>query len=202
MGLNPIGTTTGRCSLVEYLTFKKTLINMKSITSIYLLGDKNKGKIGRIKEISNEITFYWNKIKEENVIPKEAKRNYDLKALLQKIETLSEERILLKLYMQCINMHYKKFTELSKDNNYLNIFTLCEKTEQLFHLSKIKTLDPKLKRSKGKKNLDKTEELTSAYIAGLKNKLQLEINKINKDITDFNEKAELNIEAPALSLAA
>lgn len=202
MGLNPIGTTTGRCSLVEYLTFKKTLINMKSITSIYLLGDKNKGKIGRIKEISNEITFYWNKIKEENVIPKEAKRNYDLKALLQKIETLSEERILLKLYMQCINMGYKKFTELSKDNNYLNIFTLYEKTEQLFHLSKIKTLDPKLKRSKGKKNLDKTEELTSAYIAGLKNKLQLEINKINKDITDFNEKAELNIEAPALSLAA
>lgn len=202
MGLNPIGTTTGRCSLVEYLTFKKTLINMKSITSIYLLGDKNKGKIGRIKEISNEITFYWNKIKEENVIPKEAKRNYDLKALLQKIETLSEERILLKLYMQCINMSYKKFTELPKDNNYLNIFTLCEKTEQLFHLSKIKTLDPKLKRSKGKKNLDKTEELTSAYIAGLKNKLQLEINKINKDITDFNEKAELNIEAPALSLAA
>lgn len=202
MGLNPIGTTTGRCSLVEYLTFKKTLINMKSITSIYLLGDKNKGKIGRIKEISNEITFFWNKIKEENVIPKEAKRNYDLKALLQKIETLSEERILLKLYMQCINMGYKKFTELSKDNNYLNIFTLCEKTEQLFHLSKIKTLDPKLKRSKGKKNLDKTEELTSAYIAGLKNKLQLEINKINKDITDFNEKAELNIEAPALSLAA
>lgn len=201
MGLNPIGTTTGRCSLVEYLTFK-TSINMKSITSIYLLGDKNKGKIGRIKEISNEITFYWNKIKEENVIPKEAKRNYDLKALLQKIETLSEERILLKLYMQCINMGYKKFTELPKDNNYLNIFTLCEKTEQLFHLSKIKTLDPKLKRSKGKKNLDKTEELTSAYIAGLKNKLQLEINKINKDITDFNEKAELNIEAPALALAA
>lgn len=202
MGLNPIGTTTGRCSLVEYLTFKKTLINMKSITSIYLLGDKNKGKIGRIKEISNEITFYWNKIKEENVIPKEAKRNYDLKELLQKIKTLSEERILLKLYMQCINMGYKKFTELPKDNNYLNIFTLCEKTEQLFHLSKIKTLDPKLKRSKGKKNLDKTEELTSAYIVGLKNKLQLEINKINKDITDFNEKAELNIEAPALALAA
>ena len=58
---------------------------MKSITSIYLLGDKNKGKIGRIKEISNEITFYWNKIKEENVIPKEAKRNYELKAFVYPI---------------------------------------------------------------------------------------------------------------------
>ena len=164
---------------------------MKSITSIYLLGDKNKGKIGRIKEISNEITFYWNKIKEENVIPKEAKRNYDLKELLQKIKTLSEERILLKLYMQCINMGYKKFTELPKDNNYLNIFTLCEKTEQLFHLSKIKTLDPKLKRSKGKKNLDKTEELTSAYIAGLKINYNQKLTKSIKTLQILMRKQNL-----------
>ena len=78
---------------------------MKSITSIYLLGDKNKGKIGRIKEISNEITFYWNKIKEENVIPKEAKRNYDLKALLQKIEALSEERFFFPPYLFFFNIN-------------------------------------------------------------------------------------------------
>lgn len=167
---------------------------MKSITSKYI--------ITRRKELSNEITKYWNIIKNENVIPTGAKRNFDLKALILDIQAKAEERILLKLYLQCINMGYKKFSELPITNNYLDIFTLSEKQEQLFHLSKIKTLDPKLKRSKGKKNLDKTEELTSAYIAGLKNKLQLEINKINKDITDFNEKAELNIEAPALSLAA
>lgn len=167
---------------------------MKSITSLYLLGDKNKGTTGRIKAISNEITFYWNKIKEENVIPKKAMRNYDLKVLLEKITELSDERILLKMYLQCINMGYKKFTELPKDNNYLNIFTLCEKSEQLFHLSKIKTLDPKLKRAKGKAALDKTEVFTSASIASMKNKLQLEINKLNKDIADFNAKAELDIE--------
>lgn len=167
---------------------------MKSITSKYT--------ITRRKELSNEITKYWNIIKNENVIPTGAKRNFDLKALILDIQAKAEERILLKLYLQCINMGYKKFSELPITNNYLDIFTLSEKQEQLFHLSKIKTLDPKLKRAKGKKNLDKTEELTSAYISSLKAKLQLEINALNKKIEDFNNGAELNIEEAPLSLAA
>lgn len=167
---------------------------MKSITSKYI--------ITRRKELSNEITKYWNIIKNENVIPTGAKRNFDLKALILDIQAKAEERILLKLYLQCINMGYKKFSELPITNNYLDIFTLSEKQEQLFHLSKIKTLNPKLKRAKGKKNLDKTEELTSAYISSLKAKLQLEINALNKKIEDFNNGAELNIEEAPLSLAA
>ena len=167
---------------------------MKSITSKYI--------ITRRKELSNEITKYWNIIKNENVIPTGAKRNFDLKALILDIQAKAEERILLKLYLQCINMGYKKFSELPITNNYLDIFTLSEKQEQLFHLSKIKTLDPKLKRAKGKKNLDKTEELTSAYISSLKAKSQLEINALNKKIEDFNNGAELNIEEAPLSLAA
>ena len=167
---------------------------MKSITSKYI--------ITRRKELSNEITKYWNIIKNENVITTGAKRNFDLKALILDIQAKAEERILLKLYLQCINMGYKKFSELPITNNYLDIFTLSEKQEQLFHLSKIKTLDPKLKRAKGKKNLDKTEELTSAYISSLKAKLQLEINALNKKIEDFNNGAELNIEEAPLSLAA
>lgn len=167
---------------------------MKSITSKYI--------ITRRKELSIKITKYWNIIKNENVIPTGAKRNFDLKALILDIQAKAEERILLKLYLQCINMGYKKFSELPITNNYLDIFTLSEKQEQLFHLSKIKTLDPKLKRAKGKKNLDKTEELTSAYISSLKAKLQLEINALNKKIEDFNNGAELNIEEAPLSLAA
>lgn len=167
---------------------------MKSITSKYI--------ITRRKELSNEITKYWNIIKNENVIPTGAKRNFDLKALILDIQAKAEERILLKLYLQCINMGYKKFSELPITNNYLDIFTLSEKQEQLFHLSKIKTLNPKLKRAKGKKDLDKTEELTSAYISSLKAKLQLEINALNKKIEDFNNSAELNIEEAPLSLAA
>ncbi len=193
MGLNPISTT-----LVDVIwssiNLKKINLNMKSITSKYI--------ITRRKELSNEITKYWNIIKNENVIPTGAKRNFDLKALILDIQAKAEERILLKLYLQCINMGYKKFSELPITNNYLDIFTLSEKQEQLFHLSKIKTLDPKLKRAKGKKNLDKTEELTSAYISSLKAKLQLEINALNKKIEDFNNGAELSIEEAPLSLAA
>lgn len=167
---------------------------MKSITSKYIIAKR--------KELSNEITKYWNIIKNENIVPNGAKRNYDLKNLLNIITEKADERIMLKLYLQCINMGYKKFSELPVTNNYLTIFTLSEKTEQLFHLNKIKTIDPKLKLKKGKKNLNTSEELTFDYISKLKNKLQMEINKLTKDIEEFNEKAELDIETPPMALAA
>lgn len=167
---------------------------MKSITSKYIITQR--------KELSNNITKYWNIIKNENIIPVGATRNFDLDSLLNLIFDMSSERIMLKLYLQCINMGYKKFSELPADNNYLAIFTLSEKTEQLFHLSKIKTIDPKLKRAKGKKNLKNTEKFTFDYINNLRNKLQLEINKLTKEIEDFNNNAELDIESAPMSLAA
>ena len=140
---------------------------MKSITSKYAKTRRD--------ELSKEITKYWNIIKNENVISKEATRNFDLKVLLTKIEEMAEERILMKLYLQCINMGYKKFSELPASNNYFTIFSLSEKSEQLFHLTKVRTIDPKIKRAKSKKGLNITEELTSAYITNLKNKLQWKI---------------------------
>lgn len=167
---------------------------MKSITSKYAKSRRD--------TLSKEITKYWNIIKNENIISKETTRNYDLKTVLTKIQEMAEERLLMKLYLQCINMGYKKFSDLPVENNYYTIFSLSEKQEQLFHLGKIKTIDPKLKRAKGKKALKVTEELTSAYINNLKNKLQIEINKLNKDLEDFNDEAELNIESAPLSLAA
>lgn len=167
---------------------------MKSITYDYTSSRRD--------TLSKDITKYWNIIKAENVVPKGTMRNYDLKTVLQKIQEMAEERILMKLYLQCINMGYSKFSDLPANNNYLTIFTLSEKKEQLWHLEHTKTIDPKIKRAKSKKGLNSTEELTSAYINKLKNNLQIEINKLSKDMTDFNEKATLNIESPALSLAA
>lgn len=167
---------------------------MKSITSKYAKTRRD--------ELSKDITKYWTIIKNENIISKETIRNYDLKVLLTKIQEMAEERILMKLYLQCINMGYKKFSDLPAENNYYTIFSLSEKQEQLFHLGKIKTIDPKIKRAKGKKNLNISEELTSAYISNIKNKLQIEINKLNKDLEDFNDKAELDIESAPICLAA
>lgn len=167
---------------------------MKSITSKYAKSRRD--------ELSKDITKYWTIIKNENIISKGTIRNYELKVLLTKIQEMAEERILMKLYLQCINMGYKKFSDLPAENNYYTIFSLSEKQEQLFHLGKIKTIDPKIKRAKGKKNLNISEELTSAYISNIKNKLQIEINKLNKGLEDFNDKAELDIESAPICLAA
>lgn len=79
---------------------------MKSITSKYAKTRRD--------ELSKEITKYWNIIKNENVISTEAKRNFDLKVMLTKISEMSEERLLMKLYLQCINMGYKKFSDLQQ----------------------------------------------------------------------------------------
>ena len=163
---------------------------------------KSKDIINTRKRLDNDITRYWKIIKTENIVPKEMKRHYDIKKLLETIQDLSAERVQIKLYLQCINMGLKKLSDLPEDNNYKNIFLLSEKREQLVQLGYIKTIDPKLKRAKGKSNLKVTEELTSAYIAKLKNSLQLEINKLEKDIEDFNDNLEFEIETPLLSLVA
>lgn len=163
---------------------------------------KSKDIINTRKRLDNDITRYWKIIKTENIVPKEMKRHYDIKKLLETIQDLSAERVQIKLYLQCINMGLKKLSDLPEDNNYKNIFLLSEKREQLVQLGYIKTIDPKLKRAKGKSNLKVTEELTSAYIAKLKNSLQLEINKLEKDIEDFNDNLEFEIETPLISLVA
>lgn len=157
--------------------------------------------IEKRNKLSTDITKYWNIIKSENVVPKGYKRNYDLKAIISQIKEMADERILTKLYIQCINMGYTKFTDLKTENNYVNIFTLSEKKEQLFHMNKIRTLDTKEKRKKGKKNMDETEELTKQFIQKEINTLQLEINALEKSIKDFNDNAEFDISSPAKSLA-
>ena len=46
--------------------------------------------ISRRDTISKEITKYWGIIRAENLVEKSYKRNYDLKALLKKIEELKD----------------------------------------------------------------------------------------------------------------
>lgn len=163
---------------------------------------KSKDIIIARKKLDNDITRYWKILRTENIIPKGMERHYDMKNMLEIIEKLSKERVQIKLYLQCINMGLKKLSDLPEENNYENIFLLSEKKEQLKQLEYIKTIDPKIKRAKGKKGLKVTEELTFQYIAKLKSNLQLEINKLEKDIEDFNENLEFEIETPMLALTA
>lgn len=151
----------------------------------------------RRDELSKEITKLWNIIKRENVVPKKYCRNYDIEATLETIRKMAEERILMKMYLQCINMGYKNYADLKAENNYLTIFTLSEKQEQLFHLSKVPTINTLKKRKLGKKNIDENEVFTFQALAKKRNELQLEINTLTAQLEEFNNNASLNISAKA-----
>ena len=170
---------------------------MKSITSKYIFN--------RLEEIKKILASNWDTIIKYNVTSKDTpvkfKTNKDLKELIKENVSLMEERILLKLYKECINLGYKKFCELPKDNNFLTIYTLSERTEYLFKLNHIPTINKKLKRTNGKKNLKKTEIITSDYINKLKEPIELEIISLKEKLEQFNDNNELDIEAPAVSLA-
>lgn len=143
--------------------------------------------------LSQTITSYWGIIKSENKINKNQKRNYDIKAVYDRIKTSAEERILIKLYQQCINMGYKSTAEMPKDCLFPLIFQLAELQEQNVQLNLIPTLDPNKKITKGKKQLPETEEMTSAFIAKERATINLKINEIKKKISEFNDKKELII---------
>lgn len=153
-------------------------------------------------ELNNSISKYWNIIFTENVVNRNYKRNYDLKELYNSIVAMASDRALYKLKALCVNMGIFNFEDLPTDSIQLDIFMLAELKEIKIRLGKIRTINPKLKTKKGKKNLLKTECLTSDWINARKNELSLQINEIEKKISEFNESHELNEDKAPMKLAA
>lgn len=154
------------------------------------------------KKYDKEIKKMWNIIRTENLIDKNATRNYDMKALLDTITEMSNNRIQTKLDSIAINLGFKSRKDFPKESIYPIIYTLSEKNEYLVQLGSIPTINPGLKAKLGKKKLFKTEEITADYITKLKNKLQLEINALKKKLEDFNSNAEIDISTVYMYLAA
>jgi hypothetical protein len=154
------------------------------------------------EKLNKDIMRYWGIIRTENVIDKNATRNYDLKSLLNAITDCANKRIETKLDSMAINLGFATRSDFPKDSIYPIIYTLSEKNEYFVQLGLIPTINPGLKTKLGKKKLYKTEELTADYINKLKNNLQLEINSLKKKLEDFNSKAELDISTAYLYLTA
>ena len=152
--------------------------------------------------LDNEIRGYWNIIHTENLVPKNYTRKFDIKATYDRIKTVSEERAIVKLKLLCINLGFKKFSELPKDSIQLDIFKLSELTEIKKQLEKVKTLNPVLKAKKGKKNLNRTEVLTSNWIKARIKELDLEILAIQDKLTKFNDNIEFDDATAPMCLAA
>lgn len=161
-----------------------------------------KNILSKRDNFSNTIAKYWNIIMIENVVLRNYKRNYDLKELFNEIIELSQKRSMAKFKALCINMGFVKMTDVPKDNIQLDIFNLAELKEIKVKLGKIRTINPKLKASKGEKALNKTEILTSNWIKERIKEIDLKITEIEKKISEFNESHELDETESTLELAA
>jgi hypothetical protein len=133
----------------------------------------------------------------ENVVNKNYKRNYDLKAIYEQIKGLCNQRAAVKLNLLAINLGFKSMKDLPKDCNQATVFKLCELKEIKTQLGTIKTLNPMLKIKKGKQNLNRTEALTSNWIKARIKELDLEIIELTDKIAKFNEDTEFDDSAAA-----
>ena len=153
-------------------------------------------------KLSNEISKYWNIISKQNVLPKMLKRTHDLKKLYTEITALTDQRALVKLKLIAINMGYKKFSDMPAELNQYDVFKLCELNEIKVKLQRIPVLNPTLKAKKGKKALNKSEELTSNWIKARIQEIDIKIIKLQEKLTKFNEEAEFDDSEAPLALAA
>ena len=167
---------------------KKTTMNSKDII------------IAR-KKLDETITKYWHIIKTENVMSNKAVKmgvgsGLDLKELYNQITQMSETRIKLKLMLNAINNGTFTFDyEEEKKKHYYTIFAASEEKEKVAHWKDIikKTIDPKEKARKGMKGTGKREIFSSAKITSLINSLQLNINKLDTQIEEYNNKTSIEI---------
>ena len=154
------------------------------------------------KKLDETITKYWHIIKTENVMAKKAVEagigsGLDLKELYNQITQMSETRIKLKLMLNAINNGISSFNyEEEKKKHYYTIFAACEEKEKLAHWKEIikKTIDPKEKARKGSKGTGKREIFSSAKITSLMNSIQLNINKHDAAIEDYNNKTTIEFD--------
>lgn len=157
------------------------------------------------KKLDETITKYWHIIKTENVMSNKAVQmgigsGLDLKELYNQITQMSETRIKLKLMLNAINNGTFKFDyEEEKKKHYYTIFAASEEKEKVAHWKDIikKTIDPKEKARKGMKGTGKREIFSSAKITSLINTLQLNINKLDTKIEEYNNKTSIDIGADA-----
>lgn len=169
---------------------KKTTMNSKDII------------IAR-KKLDETITKYWHIIKTENVMSNKAVQmgvgsGFDLKELYNQITQMSETRIKLKLMLNAINNGTFKFDyEEEKKKHYYTIFAASEEKEKIAHWKDIikKTIDPKEKARKGMKGTGKREIFSSAKITSLINTIQLNVNKLDAKIEEYNNKTSIDIGA-------
>lgn len=150
-------------------------------------------------KLSKTISSYWKIIERTNLMTfAEAKkyRNYDLKALHNKITQMAKTRIKMKLMLNAINSGQTTFDMNNIENShYYTIYALNELNEQKTHLGIIlskHTINPAAKAKAGKKN-NKSEIFNHAKLSSMINKLDIQIEDLKMKIINFNKDAKITI---------
>lgn len=170
--------------------------NMKSIKL------NSKDLIATRKTIDENINKYRRIIRFENVMPMKAVKSnqgsgFDLKMLLNKINQMSDLRIKIKGALQYLNIGYDNFSyEEFKKTHYFAIFKACEEKEKMTFLKMLREtcINPAEKSKKGLKGTGKREIFSTAKIDSLIKETQLEINKYDTKIAEFNDSASINFD--------
>ena len=151
----------------------------------------SKDIIDRRKYYDTTINKYRKIIIAENVMSKKAIVNnqgsgYDLNKLYNAITQMMENRIIIKGMLQSLNMGITTFNmdDFKKTNNY-NIFAAGEAKELLTFLKMIPSINPIEKSKKGMKGTGKKETFSSAKLASMIKKVQLNINKYDAALEEF-----------------
>ncbi|WP_173431831.1 hypothetical protein [Sharpea azabuensis] len=151
------------------------------------------------KNLDTEITKGWHTIRHENIMTtKEIKANLgsgkDLKTLYNSIRQMQQKRIKIKALLMYLNLGITTFDyEAFKATNNYAIFAATEAKEAITQLKMIPTINPTAKSKQTKSANGKKEIFTSAKIASLIKELQLEANKYDAAMENFNNNTEIEI---------
>lgn len=152
--------------------------------------------IAKRDQLSKDITKNWKTIKTENIMPIKAIKaglaKYDLNELYNQITQMAQQRIKCKLLLNAINNGKTTFSD--EDIHYKTIYEANEIKEQICHLKMIKTINPATKAKAGVKGTGKKETFTSAKLASMIKKLEIQAIALDKKIADFNNTTTIEVD--------
>lgn len=138
------------------------------------------GLIEKRDNLIADIKDLWLKINKNNVFPIGARQQFDLNEVYKQISKKELDLVKTKLSIQAINMGFKTLNALPIDNVYTQIYLLQQLKERKVKLERVNT----------RKNETETVVLTKSFIDSELKKVSNDIDKIQKEINEFNSNVE------------
>lgn len=138
------------------------------------------GLISKRDNLILDIKDLWFKLSKNNVTPIGIKPLFDLAVIYKQIGAKELELVKTKLAIQAINMGFKTLDALPENNVYTQIYLLQQLKERKVKLEKMPT----------RKNETETVVFTKGFIDAEIKKVSTDIDKIQKEINEFNNNVE------------